>query len=157
MANNEGHEGAESLQAAVNYFFYLAKCYWPIVAIEICRRTTLKKKMVSTSERKEVCVCFQFCSHSHSFPEKKKRKRLGTRWRGKQNGECSVSNCGRSKVFQWYINASLHTYSWRCELKKSRTSMRITVVDPDFDGKSGKWRWKTLFWDNNFDLYRRIF
>ena len=44
MANNEGHEGAESLQAAVNYFNYLAKCYWPIVAMEICRRTALKKK-----------------------------------------------------------------------------------------------------------------
>ena len=155
MANNEGHEGAESLQAAVNYFFYLAKCYWPIVAMEICRRTALKKKMASTSERKVGCVCFQFCSHSHSFKEK--RKRLGTRWREKQNGECFDSNCGRSEAFQWYINASLQVYSWRCELKNSRTSMRITVVDPDFDGKSVKRTWKTLFWDNDFDWYWWIF
>ena len=157
MANNEGHDGAESLQAAVNYFFYLAKCYWPIVAMEILQANCTEKRMASTSERKVRCVCFQFCSHSHFFPEKKKRKRLGTRWTRKQNGECFDSNCGRSEAFQWYINASLHAYSWRCELKNSRTSMRITVVDPDFDGKSVKRRWKTLFWDNDFYWYRRIF
>ena len=114
------------------------------------------KKMASTSERKVGCVCFQFCFHSYSFKEKK-RKRLGTRWREKQNGECFDSNCGRSEAFQWDINASLHTYSWRCELENSRTSMRITVVDPDFDGKSVKRTWKTLFWDNDFDWYRWIF
>ena len=82
MANNEGHEGAESLQTAVNYFFYLAKCYRPIVAMEICRRTALKKKMASTSERKVGCVCFQFCSHSHSFKEKK-AKETGDETEGK--------------------------------------------------------------------------
>ena len=44
MANNEGHEGAGSLQAAVNYLFYLVKCNWPIIAMEICRRTALENK-----------------------------------------------------------------------------------------------------------------
>ena len=45
-AKKGGHEGAESPQAAVNYFFYLAKCYWPIVAMEMCRRTAQKKNGV---------------------------------------------------------------------------------------------------------------
>ena len=98
MANNEGHEGAESLQAAVNYFFPFAKCYWPIVAIKICKRTELKKKMASTSERKVGCVCFQFCSHSHSFKEKNERD-----W-GRDGGKNKMANVltqtvGEAKLF----------------------------------------------------------
>ena len=62
MANNEGHEGAESLQAAVNYFFYLAKCYWPIVAMEICRRTALKKKWHPQVREKWDTFAFSFAS-----------------------------------------------------------------------------------------------
>ena len=82
MANNEGHEGAESIQAAVNCFFYPAKCYWPIVAMEICRRTALKKKMASTSERKVVYVYFQFCSIL-ILSRKKKTKETGDEMEGK--------------------------------------------------------------------------
>ena len=52
MARNEGHEGhegPESLQRslelrAVNYFVSLARCYWMIVALEICMRSKMKKR-----------------------------------------------------------------------------------------------------------------
>ena len=60
--------------------------------MEICRQTALKKKMAHTSERKVGCLYFHFFFHSLSFPEKKKRKRPGTKWRGKQNGEYKMAN-----------------------------------------------------------------
>ena len=98
IANNEGHDRAESLQAAVNYFFYLAKCYLPIVVMEICRRTALEKKMTCTSARKVGCLCFQFCSHSHSFKKKNERD-----W-GRDGGKNKMTNVliqtmGEAKLF----------------------------------------------------------
>ena len=73
IANNEGHEGAESLQKAVNYFFYLAKCYWPIVAMEICRRTALKKKW--RPQVREKWDAFAFSSGSILILSREKNER----------------------------------------------------------------------------------
>ena len=53
VANNERHEEVESVlivSEAVNYFFYLVKCYWVIVPMVICWRTLVEMKMASTSD-----------------------------------------------------------------------------------------------------------
>ena len=56
------------------------------------------KKMASTSERKVGCVCFQFCSLSHSFKEKNERD-----W-GRDGGKNKMANVltqtvGEAKLF----------------------------------------------------------
>ena len=81
MANNEGHEGAESLQAAVNYFFSFAKCYWPIVAIKICKRTELKKKWRPQVREKWDAFAFSFAPIL--ILSRKKTKETGDEMEGK--------------------------------------------------------------------------
>ena len=63
-----------SLQTAVNSFFYLAKCYWLIVAMEICRRTALKKKWRVPVRGKYDAFTFIFASILNLFIKKKKKK-----------------------------------------------------------------------------------
>ena len=98
MGNNEGYEGAESLQAAVNYFFYLAKCYWPAVAMEICRRTALKKKWRPQVREKWDAFAFSFAPIL-ILSRKKKRKRLGTRWRKNKMATALIQTVGEAKLF----------------------------------------------------------
>ena len=82
MANNEGHEGEESPPAAVNYFFYLAKCYWLIVAMEICRRTALEKKNgFHMREKSGMLLLSVFLPFS--FFQGKKTKETGDEMEGK--------------------------------------------------------------------------
>ena len=97
MANNGGHEGAESLQAAVNYFFYLAKCYWPIVATEVCRRTALKKKWRPQVREKWDAFAFSFAPIL--ILSREKRKRLGTRWRENKMANVLTQTVGEAKLF----------------------------------------------------------
>ena len=97
MANNEGHEGVESLQAAVNYFFYLAECYWPIVAMEICRRTSLKKKW--RPQVREKWDAFVFSLLPFSFFQGKNERDWGRDGGKNKMANVLTQTVGEAKLF----------------------------------------------------------
>ena len=73
VANNEGHEGSESLQRAeFNYFFLFREILLAMRSYGNLQVNCTGKRWRPQVREKWDAVNFHFCFHSQNFPEKKK-------------------------------------------------------------------------------------